>query len=141
MSDTEEETTFPATSLEDIQQVIGSRKPVYEGKVTHGSTSYGTIRQDDYNNVRLGFDLGAGTMEGNMKFADTIQQYDIDIAGRVKDDATFDFNSQNGYNGGGNGLLSGEKYEQANGSFSFEEEDLFNQHTNKIEGEFETRRK
>ncbi|HHD72562.1 MAG TPA: hypothetical protein ENL02_01390 [Epsilonproteobacteria bacterium] len=138
---TEQTTQDEVHSLEDIQQIVGTQKPLYEGKVTEGTTSYGAIRQDGVNDVRLGFDLGAGTMDGKLQFEDTVQQYDIDVAGRVKQDGSFDFNSQNGYDGGGKGALEGEKYEHANGSFDFEEKDLFNQHSNKIQGKFETNRK
>ncbi len=125
------------TTREAIQQAVGTQRPVYEGKVVEGTTSYGAIRQDDHNYVRLGFDLGDGSMQGKMQFQDNIQQYDIDVGGKLKEDATFDFNSQNGYNGGGHGELTGEQYDKASGDFHFEEEDLFSQHVNKIDGKFE----
>ncbi len=128
-------------SLQDIQHVIGNATPTYHGKVVDGETSYGAIRQDETNDVRLGFDLGAGTMQGNMKFRDEVQDYDIDVAGRVKADGSFDFNSQNGYDGGGSGVLEGEQYENANGGFDFQERDIQTQTPlNRIEGKFETTR-
>ena len=128
-------------ALEDIQKVVGSATPTYHGKVVEGHTSYGTIKQNSTNDVRLGFDLGAGSMQGNMKFQDSVQDYDIDVAGRVKADGSFDFNSQNGYDGGGKGALEGEQYEHANGSFDFQERDIHTQTPiNTIEGKFETER-
>ncbi|RUM65757.1 MAG: hypothetical protein DSZ05_05535 [Sulfurospirillum sp.] len=122
---------------EEIANVLGTQRPVYEGRVTEGSTSYGVIQQDDYNRVHLGFDLGDGSMQGNIQFHDNVEQYNIDVGGKLKEDATFDFNSRNGYDGGGHGKLEGTKYEQANGTFHFEEKEFFNLHTNKIDGKFE----
>ena len=136
----EQGTRQAAHTLDDIREVTGTQTPRYEGRVTEGMTSYGTIRQDSTNEVKLGFDLGAGTMQGDMRFSDPVQQYDIEVGGSVKEDGSFDFNSQNGYDGGGNGKISGEKYEHANGRFDFQEHDLFGQHTNEIRGEFETKR-
>jgi len=131
----------PQPTLEDIQKVVGTQKPQYEGRVTEGTTSYGAIRQDAPNEVKLGFDLGDATVSGNMKFADPVQQYDVQVGGRVENDGRFNFNSQNGYDGGGEGKLEGENYAHANGQFDFQEQDLFNQQNNKIKGKFETTRK
>ena len=138
-----EETTEQITAaptLDDIKRVVGTDKPVYEGRVTEGKTSYGEIMQNSNNRVRLGFDLGEGSVEGNLKFDDPVQNYDIDVAGHVKGDGSFDFNSQNGYDGGGKGKLEGKKYENANGDFRFEEKTFFNLKKNTIEGKFETSR-
>ncbi len=127
-------------TLEYIQSVTGTPTPVYEGKVVEGTTSHGTIKQNDLNHVRLGFDLGAGNVNGNIRFQDDIQTYDIDVAGHVKGDGSFEFNSQNGYDGNGKGALSGKQYENANGDFHFEEKEFFNLRKNIIEGKFETTR-
>jgi hypothetical protein len=128
-------------SLDDIQKVVGSATPTYRGKVVEGSTTYGSIKQNGANEVRLDFDLGAGSMQGNMRFQDDVQNYDIDVAGRVKADGSFRFNSQNGYDGGGEGSLHAEAYKHADGSFDFQERDI---HTklpiNNIKGRFETER-
>jgi len=138
-----EETTEQITAtptLDDIKSVVGTDKPVYEGRVTEGKTSYGEILQNSDNRVRLGFDLGDGSVEGNLRFDDPVQNYDIDVAGHVKGDGSFAFNSQNGYDGGGKGKLEGNKYENANGDFRFEEKTFFNLKKNIIEGKFETSR-
>ncbi len=128
-------------SLQDIQNIIGTQTPAYQGKITQGTTSYGNIKEDNSNDVRLGFDLGEGSMQGDLKFQDNIQQYDIKVGGKVHDDASFDFNSQNGYNGQGSGKLEGEGLKNANGSFDFSENDLHtNTVINHIQGNFETKR-
>ena len=126
---------------EEIQQIVGTQHPVYEGKVVEGTTSHGTIQQDDYNRVHLGFDLGDGSMQGNIRFQDPYQKYDIQTGGKLHDDASFNFNAQNGYDGGGAGKLEGAKYDKASGSFHFEEKEFFNLHTNEIDGKFEAERK
>jgi hypothetical protein len=80
-------------------------------------------------------------MNGNMKFKDTIQNYDIGVAGKIKGDGLFDFNSNNGYDGGGKGVLSGDKLQNANGDFGFKETDIITSQTNNINGKFETSKK
>lgn len=124
-------------SLEDIQKIVGEQKPTYEGKVTEGTTSYGAIDKDS-SSVKLGFDLGSGAMDGNLKFKDNTQNYDIGVAGKVKGDGSFDFNSNNGYDGGGKGALSGDKLQNANGDFGFKETDIISNQVNNIDGKFET---
>ena len=127
-------------SLEDIQKIIGEQKPTYEGKIVEGSTSFGAIEKDS-NFIKLGFDLGTGAMNGNMKFNDEVSNYDIDIAGRIKGDGSFNFNSNDGYNGGGKGTFNGDKLQNANGSFGFKEIDIVTNEVNNIDGKFETSRK
>jgi len=134
----EDTTIVQPETLSHIQNIVGTPTPVYEGKIVEGTTSHGTIKQDDLNHVRLGFDLGAGNVNGNIQFQDDVQAYDIDVAGQVKDDGSFEFNSQNGYDGNGGGKLSGKQYEHANGDFHFEEKEFFNLRKNIIEGKFET---
>ena len=129
-------------SLTDIKNIIGTQKPVYEGKITEGSTSFGEIKKDGINDVKLGFDLGSGAVDGHLKFEDPAQQYDIKVGGKVHNDATFDINAQNGYNGKGSGTLSGDKLKNANGDFDFSEHDLHTDtQTNHLQGKFETQRK
>lgn len=124
-------------TLEDIQRIVGEQKPTYEGKVVEGTTSFGAIERES-SAVKLGFDLGSGAMDGNMKFQDSVQEYDVDLAGKVKGDGSFDFNSNNGYDGGGEGTLSGDKLENANGRFGFSETDIMSKEVNQIDGKFET---
>jgi len=126
-----------AHSLEDIEHVLGERRPSYRGKVVEGSTSFGAIDKAS-SDVKLGFDLGTGDAKGSIHLEDAkANVHDIDIAGKIKDNGTFDFNSNNGYNGGGKGSLSGEVLEHANGDFGFSEVDLSGK-ANQIQGTFET---
>ncbi|HIP47051.1 MAG TPA: hypothetical protein EYG95_05780 [Campylobacterales bacterium] len=127
-------------TLEDIQRIVGDQKPTYEGKVVEGSTSFGAIDRDS-STVKLGFDLGSGAMDGNIQFNDMVQDYDIDVAGKIQGDGSFDFNSNNGYDGGGEGTLSGDKLENANGTFGFHETDIMSEEINNIDGKFETSKK
>ena len=127
-------------SLEDIQKIVGEQKPTYEGKVVEGVTNYSAIDKDS-SNVKLGFDLGSGNVDGTMKFQDNVQNYDIGVAGKVKGDGSFDFNSNNGYDGGGQGDLSGDQLQNANGSFGFKETDIISNEVNNIDGKFETTKK
>jgi len=127
-------------SLEDIQKIVGEQKPTYEGKVVEGVTSFGAIDKDS-SSVKLGFDLGSGEMDGNMKFKDSVQNYDVDVAGKIKGNGSFDFNSNNGYDGGGKGTLSGDKLQNANGNFGFKETDIITNQVNSIDGKFETSKK
>jgi hypothetical protein len=128
-------------TLDNLREIVGTQRPLYKGTITEGATTYGTIKQNAQNDVSLQFDLGAGTVDGNLKFEDRLQRYDIQVGGRIRSDATFDFNSQNGYSGGGYGKLSGEKLQNANGGFDFNENDLQSDMLiNHIEGKFETTR-
>ncbi len=133
-----EETISRRADLSDIQKVLGTQTPVYEGKITQGSTSFGDIKLDGVNKVNLGFDLGAATMDGNMKFEDPIKRHDISVEGKVKDDGTFNFNSVNGYDGGGKGKIEANGYKKANAKIDFEEKDLFTQKSNFIKAKLET---
>ncbi len=134
----QEETILKKDDLDTIKNIIGTQTPVYEGKITQGKTGYGKIKENGINSVTLGFDLGSATMDGSLKFEDKVQQYDISVAGKVKDDGSFSFNSVNGYDGGGKGKIEGERFEHANGEMNFVEQDLFSKKENNIEGKFET---
>ncbi len=131
------EENIGTNSLEEIQKIVGEQKPTYEGKVTQGTTSFGDIDKDS-SFVKFGFDLGSGVMNGNMKFNDAQKSYDIDVGGKIKGDGSFNFNSNNGYDGGGAGDLSGNKLQNANGNFGFKEIDINTKQTNNIDGKFET---
>ena len=125
-------------NLESIRQIIGTDNPTYNGKIVEGTTADGTIDKDS-SSVNLHFDLGSGAMGGDLKFGDQTTQHDIDIEGSMNSNGSFDFNSANGYDGGGDGALSGDKFEHANGGFKFTETDVNNLDEIKvIEGKFET---
>jgi len=126
-------------SLKDIENIIGESKPVYRGKIVEGRTSNGHIDRDS-SSVNLGFDLGNGKMDGDIKFNDSASDYDIKVNGKLKKDGSFDFNSHNGYDGGGRGELSGKKLEHANGDMHFVEKRL-DGNINKIDAKFETTHK
>jgi len=124
-------------SLEDIENIIGESKPTYKGKITNGSTSNGQIDTKS-SSVVLGFDLGNGKMDGDIRFNDSVSDYDIKVDGKLKGDGSFNFNSHNGYDGGGRGTLSGDNLEHANGDMHFIEQRLDGS-TNNIDADFETR--
>jgi hypothetical protein len=123
--------------LEDIEHVLGERRPSYKGKVTEGSTSFGAIDRER-SDVELGFDLGEGSAKGKIHIEDAKDQvHDIEISGKIRGNGAFDFNSNNGYSGGGKGALSGATLEHANGDFGFSDIDLSGR-VNQISGKFET---
>jgi hypothetical protein len=124
-------------SLTDIQNILGEKTPSYRGKVVEGSTSFGAIDKAS-SDVQLGFDLGTGDAKGSIHVEDTkANVHDIEVAGKIRENGTFDFNSNNGYNGGGKGSLVGDALEHANGDFGFSEMDLSGK-ANQIQGKFET---
>ena len=125
-------------NLESIRQTIGTNNPTYSGKIVEGKTEHGAIDKDS-SSVNLRFDLGSGAMDGDLKFSDQTTQHNIDVEGSINNNGSFDFNSANGYDGGGDGALSGDKFEHANGGFKFTETDVNNPDEIKvIEGKFET---
>jgi hypothetical protein len=76
-------------TLADIERIVGEPTPSYEGKVVEGSTSHGTIDSAS-SHVKMDFDLGAGTMSGDINMQDSANNsYDIDVAGGVKGDGSF----------------------------------------------------
>jgi hypothetical protein len=102
-----------------------------------GSTSFGEIDRDS-SDVEFGFDLGTGSAKGNIHVEDAKDHvHDIEVSGKIRGDGHFDFNSNNGYNGGGKGALSGAALEHANGDFGFTDMGLSGR-VNKINGQFET---
>jgi hypothetical protein len=128
-------------SFESIEKAIGTPTPTYRGKITEGTTTIGGKIDTASSDVKLGFDLGAGRLNGELKFNDTKTNYDIEVAGKVREDGSFNFSTKDGYYGGGKGKLDGQKFEHANGDFSFSEKDGNNQKVfNQIDGKFETSR-
>ncbi len=126
-------------TLDDIKSIIGENKPSYKGEITEGTTSNGAIQKG--SRVDLEFDLGSGDMRGKMKFKDNREDYNIKIDGKVRGSGDFNFNSNNGYDGGGKGKLSGDRYQNANGDFNFKESDFATgRTTNQIDGKFQTKR-
>ena len=123
-------------SLADIETIVGERKPTYSGQIVEGTTANGAIDKES-SAVRLGFDLGTGKMDGDMKFKDAVSDYAIKVDGKLQGDGHFDFNANNGYDGGGSGTLSGEKLEHANGDIHFVEKQLDGS-SNAINAKFET---
>ncbi len=126
-----------AQTLTDIEKIVGTKNPSYHGQITEGKTTVGGAIDKDSSSVDLGFDLGKGTMDGDLKFEDTKREYDIKVDGKVRGDGSFNFASSNGYNGNGNGRLSGEALEHANGDIGFREKNLDGS-INKIDAKFET---
>ena len=128
-------------SFESLTKVIGTPTPTYTGKITEGSTTIGGNIDTASSSVKLGFDLGAGTVKGRLKFKDTKTNYDIGINGEIRKTGSFTLSTPDGYNGGGKGKLEGSKYEHADGDFSFTEIDKNTKDImNKIDGKFKTSR-
>ncbi len=124
-------------TLKDLELIIGEKHPTYEGHVTQGSTSHGDIVLDR-SDVSLDFDLGTGVAQGNMHIEDTqANQHDIAVSGKVQGDGNFDLNSKQGYDGGAQGSLQGERLQHANGDFNFQEQEIGGE-KNTISGSFET---
>ncbi len=105
-------------SLEELRLRAGQIKPTYEGKVS-GFVNQ-TYKISDQNNfIKLNFDLGSGKVDGSMKFYANKEQWFANIKdGTIDQRGKFDFNLQGANSQGlGDGILSGKKLENANGSF------------------------
>lgn len=112
------------SELQALRDRAGSHNPTYAGKVT-GIVGSTPITQTN-NHINLDFDLGAGTMSGDMSFEACDKQWNADIQnGTVDQRGQFDFglgNNENSMNGSGNGMLSGQTLQNADGSFHLKNE-------------------
>ena len=73
---------------------------------------------NDKNKMNLNFDLGDGSVKGDISFQTQMQQnWSTKISGKVEQNGQFNFNSQK-YGGGGDGQLSGTALEKADGNFN-----------------------
>ncbi len=109
--------------FQDLIDRAGSATPSYHGQVqgnikTNIDNSTTDILMDKNNNINLNFDLGEGSVNGDIAFQTQMQQnWSTQISGRVTEDGQFDFDSQK-YGGGGDGQLNGDTLEKANGRFN-----------------------
>ena len=116
-------------ALEDLQELrnrAGSNNPTYSGKVSgFVDNPLNQISQND-NHINLNFDLGQGTMSGDMGFTAANEQWSSEIKnGTVDQRGQFDFGLENKtdrLNGSGNGMLSGKELQNADGSFQLKNE-------------------
>ncbi len=113
------------TDLAILREKAKEHNPTYSGKVAgfvdHPSNQ---ISQSD-NHINLNFDLGTGEVAGDMGFKAGDERWQGDIEnGRVDKHGAFDFGISNHDNikGGGDGMLSGEELQHANGTFSMKNE-------------------
>ena len=101
----------------------GSATPSYSGQVqgyvkTDIDDSRTDILIDKNNNINLNFDLGEGSVQGDITFQTQMQQnWSTEISGKATQSGQFNFDSQK-YSGGGDGQLSGNALERADGNFN-----------------------
>ncbi len=114
---------YDENSFQALINRAGNSTPSYHGQVkgyikTDIDNSQTNILMNDKNNMNLNFDLGDGTLKGDISFQTQMQQnWATEVSGKVTKDGNFDFNSQK-YKGGGDGQLSGDALEKANGHFN-----------------------
>ena len=108
-------------NLEELRLRAGQIKPTYEGKVD-GFVNQQYKISDQNNHIKLNFDLGSGKVDGNMEFYANKEQWSADIKnGTIDQRGKFDFKLKGTNSKGvGDGVLSGKKLENANGSFMLE---------------------
>ncbi len=106
--------------LQNLRDRAGVNNPTYSGTIS-GFVDNPILPSNRISNgnINLNFDLGQGTMQGDMKFEATNQQWSADIQnGTVDKRGKFDFGiNGNNLKGDGDGMLSGENLEHANGIF------------------------
>jgi len=123
----------PKSELSHLRELIGASKTSYSGKISGFVDSRDNKIVEDKSSINLDFDLGDGTLNGDMKFSSQKgQQFQSDLKGRVDRYGQFEFDLNRG---DGAGELKGEHLEHANGSFSME-----NQNQNRAYGTFNTSR-
>jgi hypothetical protein len=113
-------------ALQDLRDRTGSSNPTYSGKVSgFVDTPFNQISKNN-NHIDLNFDLGQGTMSGDIGFTAGSEQWNADIQnGTVDQRGQFDFGLENKtdtLNGSGNGMLSGKELQNADGSLQLQNE-------------------
>jgi hypothetical protein len=113
-------------ALQDLRDRAGSSNPTYSGKVSgFVDNPLNQISQNN-NHINLNFDLGQGTMNGDIGFTAGSEQWSADVQnGTVDQRGQFDFGLENKtdkLNGSGDGMLSGKELQNADGSFKLKNE-------------------
>ncbi len=105
--------------LQNLRDRAGVSNPTYNGTISGFVDNPLPSNRISNGNINLNFDLGQGTMQGDMKFEATNQQWSTDIQnGTIDKRGQFNFNiNGNNLKGDGDGMLSGEHLEHANGIF------------------------
>jgi hypothetical protein len=117
------EIIYDENSFQALINRAGNSTPSYHGQVegyvkTDIDNSKTNILLNDKNSMNLNFDLGDGSLKGDVAFQTQMQQnWSTKISGTVEQNGQFDFSSQK-YDGGGDGQLSGDALERANGNFN-----------------------
>ncbi len=111
--------------LSILREKAKEHNPRYSGKV-YGfvNTPANKISSTD-NHINLNFDLGSGDIDGDLAFKAGSEAWSGDIQnGRVDKHGAFDFSihNQSTIQGAGDGMLSGEELEHANGTFQMKNE-------------------
>ncbi|MCH9813908.1 MAG: FecR family protein [Epsilonproteobacteria bacterium] len=113
-------------TLQALRDRAGTHNPTYSGKVT-GVVNDTTISPNN-NHIKLDVDLGRGTLNGDMAFEASNTQWNADIEnGTVDQRGQIDFglgNNANTMSGSGNGMLSGQNLQNADGSFHLKNESI-----------------
>jgi len=113
-------------ALQELRDRAGSSNPTYSGKVSgFVDTPINQISKDN-NHIDLDFDLGQGTVSGDLGFTVSNEQWSAEITdGTVDQKGQFDFGLENKIdtlNGSGDGMLSGKELQNADGSFQLKNE-------------------
>ncbi len=110
--------------LEELQALrdrAGTANPTYSGKVSGFVDTPMNKISDKNNHINLDFDLGRGTMSGDMGFEAKNQTFSSQIKdGTIDKRGQFDFgleNQKDMLSGSGDGMLSGKHLENADGTF------------------------
>ncbi len=115
--------SYDENSFKALINRAGNSTPSYNGQVTGYvktdiDNSKTNILMNDKNKMNLNFDLGDGSVKGDISFQTQMQQnWSTKISGKVEQNGQFNFNSQK-YGGGGDGQLSGTALEKADGNFN-----------------------
>ncbi len=108
-----------------LREKAKTHNPSYSGKVSgFVDTPSNQISQSE-NHINLNFDLGSGKVDGDMGFKAGDEAWRGNIEnGSVDKNGAFDFgiSNHNNIKGGGDGMLSGEELQHANGTFNMKNE-------------------
>ena len=108
-------------ALQNLRDRAGSSNPNYSGKISGFIDNPMNQISQNENHIDLNFDLGKGTMDGDMGFVAVNEQWSADIQnGTIDKRGQFDFglvNKADALSGSGSGMLSGKELQNADGSF------------------------
>ncbi len=109
------------TDLQRLRELVGTKSPSYHGKVS-GYVNHVQNQITD-GSINLAVDLGQGKVNGDIGFKADNANWNAKIQhGSIDQNGALDFGISNNANlhGQGDGMLSGEHLEHANGTFSIQ---------------------